>query len=215
MNCTDQSGNLRQLQSNFIDGPSRRTTLDASPGEISSVLETLWEKARAGNLERLEPDRCIDEYATSIQSNHRNLLVVSDDNSFPQSTENKFINGSHVYWAAEFDVYDAAGSEEASNAYDWVCSASHDVDTPCSVRVQEVKKQEYWQVGWLCDGEWLCDLSRTPVEYCLSELAQPHCKLHFEPTITTIITILNLCKFRSPCSRLYRRSSVKNTLVDQ
>ena len=213
MNCTDET--VRSVISNFTDGESRRTSVDASPGELRSVLENLWGKARTGDLERLESDRCIDEYATSIQSNHRNLLIVSDDSFFPPSTENKFINGSHVYWAADFDVYDAADAAAASFAYDWICSASRDQSTPCSVVVQDVKKQESWQVGWLCDGEGLCDRSRTPVEYCLSEPAQPHCKLHFEPTITTVITILNLCKFSCRSPRLYRRSSVKNTLVDQ
>jgi len=211
-NCTEQSP---QLRTSFIGGPNRQTRLSASPGEIPSVLESLWEKARAGNLEKLEPNRCIDEYATSIQSNHRNLLLVSDDSFFPPSTENKFINGSHIYWGAGFDAYTASDSGFASNAYHWICSASHDLLNPCSVRVQDVKKQESWQVGWLCDDEGLCDLSRTPVEYCLSEPAQTHCKLHFEPTITTVITILNLCEFRSRSLRLYRRSSVRDTLVDQ
>jgi len=213
MNCTDET--VRSVISNFTEGPQMRTSVDASPGEIQSVHENLWGKARTGDLERLEPDRCIDEYATSIQSNHRNLLIVSDDSFFPPSTENKFINGSHVYWAAEFDGHDAADAEGASFAYNWICSASGDQYDPCSARVQDVKKQESWRVGWLCDGEGLCDRSRTPVEYCLSEPAQPHCKLHFEPTITTVITILNLCKFICRSPRLYTRSSVKNTLVDQ
>jgi hypothetical protein len=195
MNCTDQSGKDRMFGSYFRDGKPRPTWLQADPGEISSMLESLWDKARASKLERLERSRCIDEYATTIQSYRRNLLLVIDDSELPPPTQNHFINGSHVYWGSRFNTYDAAGSEEATRAFNWICSASHDVWTPCSVRVEDVRQQDEWRVGWLCNDKGVCDLSRSSVEYCLSEPAPLHCKLHFEPTITTVITLLNLCKF--------------------
>jgi hypothetical protein len=33
-----------------------------------------------------------------------------------------------------------------------------------------------------------------PVDYCLSERAEEHCKLQFVPAIAILVTILNLCK---------------------
>jgi hypothetical protein len=33
-----------------------------------------------------------------------------------------------------------------------------------------------------------------PVDYCLSEVAEPHCKLQFVPAIAVLVTVLNLCK---------------------
>ena len=217
-NCSDEVMHQNDTKPRFTDGVPRKTVLEAIPGEIPMALESLWSNARAGTLERLEPAQCIDEYATSIQSNRKNLLLVSGDDNFPSPMENYFIHGSHVYWAAKFEVGAAAESAAASKAFQWVCSMldkKHEyLATPCSVEVEDVRKQKSWQVGWLCDKQGLCAMSRSPVEYCLSEPAQPHCKLHFEPTIATIITILNLCKFNSQFPCLRRRNSMKHTSVD-
>jgi hypothetical protein len=160
------------------------------------VLDSLWSKARANSLERLERAKCIDEYATSIQSNRRNLLLVHGDDSLPSPTENYYINGSHIYWGGEFDTASVKSPSIAIHAFGWICSASQR-PISCSAEVEDIRKQDSWYVGWLCDKEGLCDFSRSPVEYCLSEPAVPHCKLHFEPTITIIITLLNIRKFKS------------------
>lgn len=76
------------------------------------------------------------------------------------------MNGSHVYWAGEFNAFYAADTYQATHQYDWICSASHDVLTPCSIRFRDVKQQVEWPVGWLCngDGRGRCDLSRSGVE---------------------------------------------------
>jgi hypothetical protein len=180
----------------------------------SPLSQSHWDKAHAGNLKRLELDRCVNEYATNIQSNRRNLLPVSNDSGVPPPTENEFINGSHIYWAFRFHAHDASSPEKASFAFNWICSASHEKHTPCSVGVGNVRKQDSWQVRWWPrDDQSLCELSRSPVEYCLSEPAQPHCKLHFELTITTIIMLLNLCKFKFRSLYLKRRSSTRHVSI--
>ncbi|RYN29960.1 hypothetical protein AA0113_g683 [Alternaria arborescens] len=199
-NCFNEVKQEKSTMARFTDGTLRSTESLYGSGEvIGSTLESLWSKARSGKLDRLEPATCIDEYATSIQSNRKNLLIVSGGNggNEPRSQYN-FINGSYVYWADQFDVC-AAADLEFSRAFQWICSGSDDPNTECSSVVDRMRNQPSWQVGWRCDGNGVCDFLRSPVKYCLSESAQPHCKLHFEPTIATIITVLNLGKFRS-CS---------------
>jgi hypothetical protein len=60
---------------------------------IPWLLETLHAESKAGLLDRLEPKDCLEQYALSVQSNRRSLLVVASDDNFPPPAENKFING--------------------------------------------------------------------------------------------------------------------------
>jgi hypothetical protein len=76
--------------------------------------------------------------------------------------------------------------------YEWLCSGlGYSVaplgSCPNNVnRIQNDAVSDAWRVGY-GDTTW-------PVEYCLSEAAEPHCKLHFEPTIAILITVLNFGK---------------------
>ncbi|KAH5426660.1 hypothetical protein HBI47_117900 [Parastagonospora nodorum] len=66
----------------------------------------------------------------------------------------------------------------------------------CQSRLGEITKEpQTWSMGKLCyaDGEF-CDPYRWPVDYCLSERAEPRCRLHFSPTIAIIVTTLNFFK---------------------
>lgn len=168
--------------------------------EVSSTLESLWSKARADNLETMVPFKCIDEYATSIQSNRRNLLIVLDDSYIPSPAHEYSMNGSLVYWLAKFDTDNWSSAKNGSLPFEWICSALDDQSRSYSVEVEnlkeKVKKKEPWKVGQFCNDE-NCFLSDTPVKYCLSERAEPHCKLHFEPSIAIVVTILDFCKSQS------------------
>lgn len=105
-------------------------TYNQDKSEISFVLEDLWNKANAGSLEKLSPSRCIDEYATSIQSNRRNLLLVSDDDRLPSSTNNYFLNGSHVYWYDKFRTEDWFTPKKTSLKFEWICQNMNDKSPP-------------------------------------------------------------------------------------
>jgi hypothetical protein len=195
MNCTSVPSDIRSFY--LPDGPP--------------ILASLWKKAHAGSLERLDPAECINAYATSIQSKRRNVLLVASDSKFPSPAENHFINASRVYWAANFQASYAQWPATASDAYDWICSGLDkptcpgglcaDIE-PCSKAVRAIRNADLalWRVGG-CKGTTsttrYCELARFPVEYCLSEQALPHCKLHFEPNIAIVIILLNVCKFKA------------------
>jgi hypothetical protein len=172
--------------------------------EIPSILQDLHRSAKAGTLERLTPTECLNRYATSIQSNRRNLLLVASDNNFPTAAENKLLNGSHVYWASPFYAANAKTGERAADAYSWICSAMQK-ETACAGNVKEaLDSPSTWRVGnnfgcWTYGGvPSPCELGTFPVEYCLAQKSEPHCRLQFDQTIAILVTVLNFGKSRFP-----------------
>ncbi len=138
------------------------------------------------------------EYATGVQSARRNVLLVASDNHFPPPSENYFINGSRAYWADMFSATSALATDTASDSFGWICSGIDD-NGACSNQLESIQSQgvSSWRVGWYCDQDLHCDTSRWPVDYCLSERAEPRCKLYVEPTIGAIVTALNLGEYAS------------------
>ena len=155
-------------------------------GEFPSVLHRLWNNASTGTLERLDPAECIARYATSIQSAQSNVLLVASDDQVLPPNENPLINGSHACGRWKFSAMSAMARDTARNSFDWICSGM-DTKRPCSLGIDAIRDSsaESWLMG--PGAGW-------PVKYCLSERADPTCKLHFEPTIGTIVTILNFGK---------------------
>jgi hypothetical protein len=104
MNCTNGLSEWPGYSfPKFTDGATEWTYPDDNK-ETPPILGSLWSKACAGSLERLDPSECIDQYATSIQSNRRNVLLVANDSDVPVLEENRFINACHIYRAAEIVV---------------------------------------------------------------------------------------------------------------
>jgi hypothetical protein len=169
--------------------------------DVPRVLNDLHGKYKAGLLEKLEPQDCVNKYATSIISNRRHVLLVASDENFPTVEENIFLNGSHVYWAAPFYATDAQNAAKSANAYNWICSGM-EYDSICSNDVDNVKKNiSAWRTGHYCLAPFayegaLCNDAKTfPVQYCLSERAQPHCRLQFDTTIAVVVTVLNAGRY--------------------
>jgi len=183
----------------FLDDTQCRNC-SGIPDTADYVLEDLWGKLHMDALEKLEPAECIGQYATSIQTNRRNLLLVASNDHFNQSERDtsytdtsapggeRNITNPNVYWTQLFNAADAKNHATAVESYEWICSViPGKADSDCSTRVEILKgKPTTWHVG---DGGFAW-----PVEYCLSEKAVPRCKLHFQPSIAIVVTILNFCK---------------------
>ena len=83
MNCTNGLSEwLGYSFFNFTDNTTKRT-YPVDNEETPPILESLWSKARASDLERLDVSECIDQYATSIQSNRRNVLLIANASELP------------------------------------------------------------------------------------------------------------------------------------
>jgi hypothetical protein len=162
--------------------------------DYEEVLTKLQQEAHDGRLDRIEAADCLNQYAKTIQSDRQNLQLVASDSSFPRPEENTYINGSMVYWAGSFTASDMAATlEDASTSYSWIRSALPDSAGACTDAVEQIKSApETWRIG---DPQW-------PVQYCLSQRAQPHCKLQFIPLVLIIVTALNFGKssiYRTRC----------------
>lgn len=187
--------------------------------ELPSLLQSMYDDYHAGRLDRLEPEHCISQYATSIQSNRRNVLLVAGDENFPTPQQNAYLNNSHVYWASPFKANDATEGRSSSNAYNWICSTLNK-EGLCSNNVEIVRSDvQSWRVGNRCTGDshdfsmgHACDYKPAPVEYCLSQKALPHCKLQFNSTIAIVVTVLNFGKLPLLSMRSMLDISVETSL---
>ena len=110
------------------------------------VLETLRREYKNGSLDRLEPADCLNQYATTMQSNRRNVLLVASE--LPKMEENTFISGSHVYWGMPFYSPAASSASDAADAYDWICSGLQESGS-CSSLADNIKPSStaVWTVG--------------------------------------------------------------------
>jgi hypothetical protein len=174
-----------------------------STGTVPAVLQHLHDEYKAGHLEKLQPTDCLNRYATGIQSTRSHVLLVASNDNFPSSEENRYIDNSHVYWASPFESTDAKTSVESSNSYNWICSGLLNKDGLCSNDINDVRSNvSAWRVGHYCgdrefdifSGRCNSTIRTFPVQYCLSEKAEPHCRLQFDTTIAVVVTILNAGK---------------------
>lgn len=175
-----------------------------STAPIPWLLQTLHSEGKAGLLDRLEPKDCLEQYALSVQSNRRSLLVVASDDNFSPPAENRFINGSRVHWAGPFFANAAKNGQDASDAYNWMCSGMNP-DGVCSSDIDLARQNiSSWRVGYDCQDKLeICKVGTFPVQYCLAQPAEPHCRLQFDTTIAIIVTLLNFGKFSFVCICLF------------
>jgi hypothetical protein len=173
-----------------------------------SILQILKEKAQHGSLLKLEPKECIEQYAQLVQSDRRNVLLVGADKYFPPVENSTLWRGSHVYSSDRFSAKDVYGPQTAGNAYAWICGGSiggtggGGGGEACSDEIDDIKESSgTWRTGWSCEPApknstlgSLCKSRAWPVDYCLSESGEPHCKLHFESSIAITVIVLNVLK---------------------
>ncbi|KAF2683140.1 hypothetical protein K458DRAFT_390412 [Lentithecium fluviatile CBS 122367] len=150
----------------------------------SAPVRRMWEKARDNTLDNLTNIECIEQYAVMLQSKRRNVLLVGSDDKFPPANESGS-GGSRVYAIDYVSANNAALPEHAPYMFNWICSMPNNFDSygreRCLDKLDDVKSaSDSWTVLF-------------PVDYCLSERTG-HCKLQYMPSITILVTVLNLFK---------------------
>ncbi|KAH6638910.1 hypothetical protein C7974DRAFT_421557 [Boeremia exigua] len=197
------------VDQSFLDSPTCLNCTTAFPKEpfAKQTLKTLWDKSQNGSLDRLEPSECVNAYGTKIQSARRNLFVVLADGNFssvyssPENPGNNWINNTNFLsaWLSRAEAGLTHYQNNVQSPFGWICSGlpTERPSQPCINRLEEVKRfSEPWTVAVSCSGgpPGYCDHNRWPVDHCLSEPAEPRCRLHFSPLIAIIVTALNFCK---------------------
>ncbi|KAF3005003.1 hypothetical protein E8E13_008650 [Curvularia kusanoi] len=166
--------------------------------------KTIYDSVRNGSYERLENLECINAYAQLLQTRRRNLVLVAADDSYPESTGilDQYGADSHIYWDLDFDGVNTIQIEETSKAFRWMCSSVNSTHTNCPVAIEQFRAApETWTVGAFCadalcgDAGFVEKMQMTgPIQYCLSERAEEHCKVHWNLAIAALVTILNFIK---------------------
>lgn len=189
------------------------------------MLQSLWNKSKNGSLDKLEPAQCITDYATIIQSNRRNVLLVMNNENVDPTLDSeghslghpklRFTKNLNVYYTNQFN----AGSggidlDLVADSYSWMCSGlGLKMNEKCAGRIGSIVPQD-WSMS-STDGCWVLDKDcrrwKWRVDYCLSEPAVPRCRLYFSSVISITVTILNFCKYNTRhlgCSSLDLRIPV-------
>lgn len=154
--------------------------------------------ARDNKLDRLSNLECIREYAEPIQIKRKNVLLVTADDKMPtpKSTENG--TTLDIYAFNRFEADDASDADMASNSYSWICSANSNLYSGysyCANNVDDImSSSNNWTVGYMEGYSNPDDLPKYPIDYCLSEKAEPHCKIQFTLSIAILVTVLNFLK---------------------
>jgi hypothetical protein len=164
-----------------------------------NLLYNMWANRKV--FEKLEPAKCLNEYATSFQSRRLNLFVVvnggpDDERTLNRTSYSGLPNNTHLYDYHKFDASNALHPWQPDFQYAWVCTGLPEYmnstkGVPCSQLQNELKSaQDQWNVGCIYRGKHI----QWPVHYCLSEKATPQCRLEYNRGIIVIVTLLNLRK---------------------
>ncbi|KAL5047058.1 hypothetical protein BDW71DRAFT_180947 [Aspergillus fruticulosus] len=132
--------------------------------------------AQAGNLTHMAPQECISAYATSWQSKHGSLVIISDA-----------FNGSmSAIQLVERQLAPWVGNNE-DDPFGWICADERRAPTPdhrCQYYLGDVKSKA--NSSWVVKGY--------KVEYCLVETVAEKCTLEFSLPLAIVVIATNLIK---------------------
>lgn len=120
-----------------------------------------------GSLQHLDTIDCIKTYSNQFVSDHRNVLLVTNISN----STNSFL-----------DAYEHA--PDSFDNFGWMCGGSYTESSAICTTAAALSHALDWQVG---SSNW-------PVQYCLSEPFQDHCKLEVSIGILVVVAVCNLAK---------------------
>lgn len=193
------------IEEAFLDGESCQNCTWTEQQRLSDPKlppdqpEDMWKRASNGSLDRLSPLQCFNEYATALQSNRGNVLIISDSFSARQglraASSGLTYQGSsqmtYLKWTISFSSENGTNPSTAGSSYSWVCDGAGSCpDMLAAIRDDIIKRRPKDKPP--SPPQWL--VSGRSVKYCLSEPAPPHCRLHYDRAVGTVVTMLNFCK---------------------
>lgn len=139
------------------------------------VSKQLFEQARTGLLERLEPLECLNAYAQIFQTGRGSLLLVSDSDVDGFSTDTAMLK-----W--ELGEMMATGAVTQCPPYTWMCGDSN-CGNPCQYRLGGFRKDiSTWRPF------------QKDIKYCLAERIEQHCRLLYSSGLLITVIVLNAFK---------------------
>ncbi|GAB1740943.1 hypothetical protein NU219Hw_g6013t1 [Hortaea werneckii] len=133
-------------------------------------------------VHNLTTSECIASYGTSFLSEYRNVIAIT-------SAQGNQTNNT-VFWTTR----SSGGS--GSQSYSWIC---WDADNKPFVSGCDMGTVRETPSDWT--------LARYKIDYCLAQVAQPHCKLQFSIHILATVIVMNACKSICMFLALWRQKS--------
>ncbi|KAL4743148.1 hypothetical protein BDV11DRAFT_179076 [Aspergillus similis] len=137
---------------------------------------TIVASAQAGNLTHMTPQECISAYATSWQSKHGSLVLISD-------AFNGSMSAIHL---VERQLAPWVGNNE-DDPFGWICADRRRAPVPdhrCQYYIGNLRSNS--DTSWVVMGY--------KVEYCLVETVAEKCTLEFSLPLAIVVIATNLVK---------------------
>lgn len=142
--------------------------------QSNSTIQRLLKDVKA--LERLDNAKCMELYHSWYLTGRRNVLAVSSEGP---------VNGSSVL--AQIPAYLPVYTNYLRAPFIWQCSWPPEDYPGKGLDGYDLKDALKNATSWQVLGY--------PIDYCLSEVAEDHCKLQLSRTIMIAVVICNLVKF--------------------
>ena len=134
---------------------------------VQSVFSSNAAYANSSLVQKLTNEECITAYGTEFVHGHGHVLLITN-----QEERNK--SDTLVLAAKAEEVL--AGE----NNYHWIC-AGMDMPITCDIGAL-TRNSSSWAIRDI------------PIEYCLSQVEESHCRLEVSTPILTVVIIMNACK---------------------
>jgi hypothetical protein len=142
---------------------------------FNEIAKDMHTKAIANKLDRLENKECIDAYAVPLQTNRRNVIVVTKTNS----------SRPDVFDAFEAPV-PSASNRDGPEQYSWLCQ---------KLKLNSNDQCLYHTEHLRLDASLWTITDNSKILYCLSERTEEHCKLQLSVPFALIVFFI--CLFKS------------------
>lgn len=152
------------------DGPNGQWSTYQYVRDVQLQFANASAYANDSSVHNLTNSECMTVYGTSYVSNYRNVLAIT-------SAKGNQTNNTLFY----YEVNNVIGS---GLAYGWICEDSW--DRPYGVMTCDIGRAKRDSMNWSIHGR--------RIEYCLAQVAAPHCKLQFSTQILTTVIVMNACK---------------------
>jgi hypothetical protein len=163
----------------FMANEDMLSNQDATPflnragGSNNVTALYMHASAVAGNLTRLEVQDCMEAYATTFQTSHGSLILVTNNSAYSPLAYS-YVNAKAVYSTPLYPCVD--------DPFGWICG-DQDLQV-CN--------------GPTCNLDSLDPTNWTPwgakVEYCLTEHLESRCRVQFVPPLAYVVIFFNIAK---------------------
>jgi len=147
-----------------------------------NTAQTLRDRLLADELRRMEPQECIQAYATEFQTAQGSVILVTKGDSVETSLDSETVLES-IFSQYQYSLN---GKKCKPHAFEWICGGS---GSKCPTTREPCER--IWQTD-VDANDWSPRGSK--VDYCLSEDLEALCRLQFDKRLAYVVIAFNAVK---------------------